>query len=110
MDSQISHDDTAFDGLSSEMLVKAAQTSDFLKSLSHPCRLVVLCRLAEGPANVSELEAMLSLPQAEVSKQLARLRADGLVTTRREGRNVIYSLTHARTARVVKVLHAEFCV
>lgn len=110
MDSQFSQDDTAFDGISSEMLVKATQTTVFLKSLSHPCRLVVLCRLAEGPANVSELEAMLSLPQAEVSKQLARLRADGLVATRRDGRNMIYSLTNARTARVIKVLHAEFCL
>mgnify|MGYP006147642087 CR=1 FL=1 len=74
-------------GFAAEMLAKATTTTVFLKSLSHPSRLVVLCRLAEGPANVGELESMLNLAQAEVSKQLARLRADKLVTTRRDGRN-----------------------
>lgn len=98
------------EGFSAEMLAKATLTTLFLKSLSHPSRLVLLCRLAEGPANVRELETLLGLAQAEVSKQLARLRADALVATRRDGRNVIYSLSDARTARVVKVLHAEFCV
>lgn len=97
-------------GFAAEMLAKATTTTVFLKSLSHPSRLVVLCRLAEGPANVGELESMLNLAQAEVSKQLARLRADKLVTTRRDGRNVIYSLIDERTARVVRLLHAEFCV
>ena len=96
-------------GFATQMHDKAAVTSDFLKSLSHPTRLVVLCRLAEGPANVGELEALLNLPQAEVSKQLARLRADQLVTTRRDGRNVTYSLAEPRTARIVQLLHAEFC-
>lgn len=97
-------------GFAAEMLVKATITTVFLKSLSHPSRLVVLCRLAEGPANVRELESMLNLAQAEVSKQLARLRADKLVSTRRDGRNVIYRLTDGRTARIVRLLHAEFCV
>jgi DNA-binding transcriptional ArsR family regulator len=44
-----------------------------------------------------------------VSKQLARLRADNLVTYRRDGRNVTYSIAEARTRRLVQVLHAEFC-
>lgn len=96
-------------GLAEEMLAKATLTAVFLKSLSHPSRLVVLCRLAEGAANVGELEAVLNLPQAEVSKQLARLRADGLVITQRNGRNISYSLSDPRTARVVQALHAEFC-
>lgn len=96
-------------GLSADMLVKATSTTGFLKSLSHPARLVLLCRLAEGPANVSELEATLNLPQAEVSKQLARLRLDGLVITRRTGRIITYALKDERTVRVMRLLHAEFC-
>ena len=109
MDTKVSHDTGPAEGFAEQMLAKATLTSEFLKSLSHPSRLVVLCRLAEGPANVGELEIMLNLPQAEVSKQLARLRADQLVTTRRDGRNVTYSLADARTARIVQLLHAEFC-
>lgn len=96
-------------GFAVDMLAKAAVTTELLKALSHPARLVLLCRLAEGPANVGELEAMLKLPQAEVSKQLARLRLDGLVRTRREGRTVTYELAEARTSRIVRMLHAEFC-
>ena len=96
-------------GFATDMLTRASLTTDFLKSLSHPSRLVVLCRLSEGPCPVGELEALLMLPQAEVSKQLARLRADGLVTTERRGRSMIYSLVGGRTARIVQMLHSEFC-
>lgn len=90
-------DDPATDaGFAVEMLAMATSTAVFLKSLSHPARLVLLCQMAEGPATVSEMAALVKLPQAEVSKQLARLRADGLVLTRREGRNIIYSISAAR--------------
>ena len=106
---QVTTDDTPTSGFAMEMLTRATVTSQFLKSVSHPSRLVLLCRLAEGPATVGEMEGMLGLPQAEVSKQLARLRADGLVTTRRDGRNITYSVAEARTVRLVKLLHAEFC-
>lgn len=95
--------------LSVEMLAKATLTTSFLKSLSHPARLVLLCRLTESPATVSELEAFIDLPQAEVSKHLARLRADGLVRAERIGRSINYALTDERTAKVVRLLHKEFC-
>lgn len=97
------------EGFAAQMLDRATTTTQFLKALSHPSRLVILCRLAEGPTTVGEMEAMLGLPQAEVSKQLARLRADGLVTTRRDGRNITYSVKDDSTVRVVRLLHAEFC-
>lgn len=95
--------------LASDMLAKAGVTSGFLKSLSHPARLVLLCRLAEGSASVSDLEAFVDLSQAEVSKHLARLRADNLVRAERIGRSVSYALVEDRTARVVRLLHQEFC-
>ncbi len=97
------------EGFAAQMLDRATTTTQFLKALSHPSRLVILCRLAESPTTVGEMEEMLGLPQAEVSKQLARLRADGLVTTRRDGRNITYSVKDESTVRVVKLLHAEFC-
>src|SRR3546814_9787940 len=59
---------------------------DLLKALSHVSRLLILCILAEGEKSVSELEELLSMPQAAVSQQLARLRFDRLVQTRRDGR------------------------
>ena len=100
---------TTAPGFAEQMLAKATTTTLFLKAVSHPARLVLLCRLAEGPATVGEMEDMLGLPQAEVSKQLARLRADHLVTYRRDGRNVTYSIAEPRTLRLIQVLHTEFC-
>jgi ArsR family transcriptional regulator len=70
---------------------------------------VIPCRLAEGAANVTELVDFTGLPQAEVSKQLARLRAAGLVDAAGAGRARSYSLCQTRTARIMRVLHADFC-
>jgi ArsR family transcriptional regulator len=95
--------------LSIDMMGRAEITTDFLKTLSHPARLILLCRLAEGPANVGQLETFVGLQQAEVSKHLARLRADGLVISVRHGRSISYALANERTARVVRLLHLEFC-
>ncbi len=94
---------------SGEMLENLQRTTDFLKSLSHPARRVILCRLAEGPACVGELEAVLSIQQSAVSKQLARLRKDGLVGFRRDGRTMVYSLNDDRARGIIDALYNEFC-
>ncbi|EEW23660.1 transcriptional regulator, ArsR family [Rhodobacter ferrooxidans] len=91
------------------MLEQAEVTTAFLRAISHPARLVILCRLAEGPANVGDLEAFTGLPQAEVSKHLARLRADGLVAAERLGRARTYALTDMRASRIMRTLYCEFC-
>ncbi len=95
--------------ISGQMLENAEKTTQFLKSLAHPTRLVILCRLAEGRMSVGELESMLGAPQAAVSKQLARLREDGLVDCRREGRSIVYSLAEDSTRRIIRALYDEFC-
>ncbi len=102
-------DEIEADNVSGKMLENATLTTQFLKSMAHPARLVILCRLAEGGINVGELESMLDLPQAAVSKQLARLREDGLVDCRREGRSMVYSLADERTRRIIRALYEEFC-
>jgi ArsR family transcriptional regulator, virulence genes transcriptional regulator len=95
---------------SAEMQERARLTTAFLKSLAHPARLVILCRLAEGAATVGELEVLLALPQAAVSKHLARLRDEGLVAFERDGRSIVYTLADARTRRIIGTLYDEFCV
>lgn len=91
------------------MASRARKASEMLKALSHETRLLILCILVQGERSVSELETMLALPQAAVSQQLARLRIDNLVTTRREGRMVYYSLAEGEVAGLVAALHALFC-
>lgn len=96
-------------GTARQMMAKAELTTRFLKAISHPARLVILCRLAEASANVGELEDFAGLPQSEVSKHLARLRGDGLVRAERNGRARTYALSEPRSARVMQVLYHEFC-
>lgn len=87
----------------------ARTASDFLKAIAHESRLLILCVLAEGEKSVTELEALLSLRQPTVSQQLARLRMDKLVTTRREGKTVYYSLANEDARKVIEVVYSVFC-
>jgi DNA-binding transcriptional ArsR family regulator len=87
----------------------ARQASEFLKALSHEVRLLILCFLIDGEKSVSEIEHMLKLRQPAVSQQLARLRADGLVDTRRNGKNIYYSLARTEVRDLIEVLHNAFC-
>lgn len=61
-----------------------------VRALSHEQRLAILVHLTHKECSVGELEKKLDLPQPAVSQQLARLRSEGLVTTRREGRTIYY--------------------
>lgn len=60
--------------------------------------------------SVGELEKSLQASQSYVSGQLARLRTEGLVDCRREGRQMLYSLADPRAARVVERLYEVFCI
>ncbi len=91
------------------LIASARRASGFLKALAHEARLVILCLLAEEEKSVTEIEQILSLRQPAISQQLARLRADGLVETRREGKNVFYSLARPEVREVIGVLHKTFC-
>ena len=91
------------------MMESAHEASGFLKALAHEGRLLILCLLIDGEKSVSEIEDMLSLRQPAISQQLARLRADGLVETRREGKNIFYSLARSEVRDVVGTLHRAFC-
>jgi DNA-binding transcriptional ArsR family regulator len=91
------------------MLEHAREAAEFLKALSHEARLVILCLLLDGEKSVTELERMLELRQPAVSQQLARLRADNLVETRRDGKNVYYALARPEVREVVGALQRAFC-
>ena len=88
---------------------QAKKASDLLKALSHEVRLLILCLLSEGERSVSELEDILTMPQAAVSQQLARLRSDGLVTARRDGRMIYYSLVSGEVHTIISSLYELFC-
>ncbi|HEU4661554.1 MAG TPA: metalloregulator ArsR/SmtB family transcription factor [Pseudolabrys sp.] len=91
------------------MAENAKRASSFLKALAHENRLMILCILADGEKSVGALEQMLSLRQPTVSQQLARLRADGLVSTRRHGKVVYYSLASSDVRTVIGAMYQMFC-
>lgn len=91
------------------MFEQAKEVSDFLKALANESRLLILCALSEGERSVGELEEFLAQRQATVSQQLARLRLDGLVTTRREGQMIYYSLATDEVRSILATLYEVFC-
>lgn len=92
-----------------DMLGKAESASSFLKALSHEGRLMILCHLSTGEKTVTELEALLHSRQAAVSQQLARLRLEGLVSHRREGKAIYYALADERARRMIELVYDLFC-
>ncbi|WP_319412762.1 metalloregulator ArsR/SmtB family transcription factor [uncultured Cohaesibacter sp.] len=98
-------DDTSLERMASV----AAQASSFLKAIGHDGRLMILCHLADGEKSVTQLEELLSARQAAVSQQLSRLRLEGLIESRREGKSIYYHLTDNRAKRVMDLVYDLFC-
>jgi ArsR family transcriptional regulator len=92
-----------------KMMSSACDASALLKAISHEGRLMILCALVTGEKSVTELEEILHARQAAVSQQLARLRMEGLVSPRREGKAIYYSLADDRPRRILQVIYDMFC-
>nr|WP_245965199.1 metalloregulator ArsR/SmtB family transcription factor [Sinirhodobacter hankyongi] len=88
---------------------RAQEASNLLKALAHEGRLMIMCHLSSGEKTVTELENLLESRQAAVSQQLARLRLEGLVTCRREGKAIYYSLSDPKAVRIVETVYEMFC-
>jgi|SRR5271157_5117943 len=93
-----------------QMVDNAQRASDLLKALAHESRLTILCILTEGEKSVGDLEVLLEQRQSTVSQQLARLRMDGLVSTRREGKSIYYSIADDNVRTILNALYEAFCL
>ncbi len=93
----------------SEMNAEAQAAARFLKALAHEGRLMILCHLSSGEKTVGELEVLLNTRQATVSQQLARLRLEGLVACRRDGKAMYYSISDPKAQRIVGTVYELFC-
>ncbi len=87
---------------------RAAEVSGLLKLLSHPNRLLIACELRGGEVSVSELEKATGAAQPNLSRDLARMRDEGLLAARRQSKSVFYRLADDRLARVIDALCAAF--
>jgi ArsR family transcriptional regulator len=91
------------------MQAAATQACGMLKVLGNPDRLLLLCQLTQGEYCVSELETLLRIQQPTLSQQLAVLRDEGLVSTRREGKQIFYKIESKEAAAIMGVLYELFC-
>lgn len=101
---------TAHTVLNPERLREAAAMAvSALKVLANEDRLLLLCQLSQGELCVSEMEEILGIRQPTLSQQLAVLRNEGTVTTRREGKNIYYRVADARTLEILALLYRQYC-
>ncbi|WP_198118465.1 ArsR/SmtB family transcription factor [Massilia rhizosphaerae] len=92
------------------MQAAAARACSLLKTLGNADRLLLLCQLTQGEFCVSELESTLGIQQPTLSQQLGVLREEKLVSTRREGKQIYYSLASKEATAVMQVLYQLYCV
>ena len=93
----------------SEMRLAAGRACNLMKVLSNPDRLMILCQLSQGEKRVGELEELLGIVQPTLSQQLTVLREEELVSTRREGKNIHYSINSPQALALMQTLYQQFC-
>lgn len=87
-----------------ELESRAGEAAELLKLLANDQRLIILCRLSDEELSVSQLGEYVNLAQSALSQHLAKLRAQGLVATRREGQNIYYRLANPTAKKLVGAL------
>jgi DNA-binding transcriptional ArsR family regulator len=92
-----------------ELRASADKASNLMKVMANADRLMLLCQLSQGEKSVSELEELLGIHQPTLSQQLTVLREANLVSTRREGKNIIYNISSIPAMAVMQVLHQQIC-
>ncbi len=92
-----------------EMADHAADAAGFMKALGNESRLMILCMLVDRERSVGELNETIPLSQSALSQQLARLRQQGIVKTRRESQTIFYSLADGPAEKVIHLLHETYC-
>ena len=92
-----------------DMQAAAARACALLKVLGNPHRLMLLCQLTQGEYCVSELEEMTGIRQPTLSQQLTVLRDEAMVNTRREGKQIYYTIASKEAMAVMQVLYELYC-
>lgn len=93
-----------------ELRASADKAAHLMKVMANPDRLILLCRLSEGEKSVGELEELSNIHQPTLSQQLTVLRESDFVATRREGKNIYYSICSSAVMAVMQVLQQQICL
>jgi len=92
-----------------ELAAKAAEAARLLGALANERRLAILCELVNGERSVGTLVEAVGLTQSALSQHLAKLRAAGIVTTRRDAQTIYYRLASDAAGSVMKTLADIYC-
>jgi DNA-binding transcriptional ArsR family regulator len=92
-----------------QMRASARSVTALLRALANEDRLLLLCQMAQGERSVGDLEAQLDIRQPTLSQQLGVLRAEGLVTTRREGKRIYYAVADPKVLTLLGTLYTLYC-
>jgi DNA-binding transcriptional ArsR family regulator len=95
--------------MAADMLPAADEASGLLKALANRHRLIIVCQLIEKERSVGELAALLKIRDSTVSQHLALLRKDRLVTARRDGQTIWYSIGSPQARELVRTLYRVYC-
>ena len=87
----------------------ADRASTLMKTLGHSGRLMILCNLADGERSVGDLASRIDMSQSSLSQHLARMRNEGLVTSRRESQTVYYRLVEGKAQSIIETLYEIYC-
>jgi DNA-binding transcriptional ArsR family regulator len=93
-----------------ELQVRAGAAERLLKAMASQPRLMILCELLKGERTVTALQQSVGLSMSAISQHLARLRADDLVSTRRESQTIHYSIASEPAKAVIETLYGLFCL
>ena len=92
-----------------EMRNNVESSAAFLKLLSNPTRLLVLCNLIESERCVGDLERDLDISQSALSQHLSKMRDEGIVKSEKQGQHVFYSISNSDVVDIINVLYKLFC-
>jgi ArsR family transcriptional regulator, virulence genes transcriptional regulator len=92
-----------------QMKNAASRASTLMKALSSETRLMLLCQIGPDEKSVNDLAKTLEMRPASVSQQLSLLRKDNLVTTRRDGQTIYYSLYGEEAKNIIATLYDLYC-
>jgi len=97
--------------LSEDVHANAETACEFLRSIAHPYRLIIMCLLIKRDYPVSELCHALGEDsrQSVVSQHLSRLRQENMVEANRDGNLMRYTLKHPAARPILAAIHGQFC-
>lgn len=95
--------------LTRDILGRCDDVSQVLKSLSHPIRLKVLCQVMDQERSVNELTEFCRISQSAMSQFLNRMKAEGIVSSRREGSYVYYGIADPKLIKLLRAIREVYC-